>query len=50
MGLVDNRFEDNQVGAAIMYSRDIELTENAFSFSFASAVHVGLLRDTPMVS
>jgi parallel beta-helix repeat protein len=27
-----NRFEDNQVGAAIMYSRGIELTENAFSF------------------
>ena len=28
-----NRFEDNQVGAAIMYSRGIELTENSFSFS-----------------
>ena len=28
-----NRFEDNQVGAAIMYSRGIELSENAFSFS-----------------
>jgi nitrous oxidase accessory protein len=28
-----NRFEDNQVGAAIMNSRDIALDKNAFSFS-----------------
>lgn len=37
-----NVFEDNQVGAAIMYSRDLELTENAFSFSTGPSA-VGLL-------
>src|SRR5262249_19960311 len=40
-----NRFEDNQVGAAIMYSRDIELTENAFSFSAGPAAYGLLLKD-----
>jgi nitrous oxidase accessory protein len=40
-----NRFEDNQVGAAIMYSRGIELTENAFSFSNGVAAYGLLLKD-----
>jgi nitrous oxidase accessory protein len=40
-----NRFEDNQVGAAIMYSRGIELAENAFSFSNGSAAYGLLLKD-----
>ena len=40
-----NRFEDNQVGAAIMYSRGIELTENAFSFSNGAAAYGLLLKD-----
>jgi nitrous oxidase accessory protein len=40
-----NRFEDNQVGAAIMYSRDIELTENAFSYSHGPAAYGLLIKD-----
>jgi len=40
-----NRFEDNQVGAAVMYSRGIELTENAFSFSNGPAAYGLLLKD-----
>ena len=40
-----NRFEDNQVGAAIMYSRGIDLTENAFSFSRGVAAYGLLLKD-----
>lgn len=40
-----NRFEDNQVGAAIMYSRGIDLTENAFSFSKGVAAYGLLLKD-----
>jgi nitrous oxidase accessory protein len=40
-----NRFEDNQVGAAIMYSRGIELTENAFSFSDGPAAYGLLVKD-----
>jgi nitrous oxidase accessory protein len=40
-----NRFEDNQVGAAIMYSRGIELSENAFSFSNGPAAYGLLLKD-----
>ncbi|HXQ22262.1 MAG TPA: NosD domain-containing protein, partial [Candidatus Acidoferrales bacterium] len=40
-----NRFEDNQVGAAIMYSRGIELTENAFSFSNGPSAYGLLLKD-----
>ncbi|HLK09769.1 MAG TPA: nitrous oxide reductase family maturation protein NosD [Candidatus Binatia bacterium] len=40
-----NRFEDDQVGAAIMYSRGIELTENAFSFSSGEAAYGLLLKD-----
>ncbi len=40
-----NRFEDNQVGAAIMYSRGIELTENAFSFSTGVAAYGLLIKD-----
>jgi len=41
-----NRFEDDQVGAAIMYSRGIELTENAFSFSNGPAAYGLLLKDS----
>ncbi|MFN8544943.1 MAG: nitrous oxide reductase family maturation protein NosD [Candidatus Binatia bacterium] len=41
-----NRFEDNQIGAAIMYSRRIELTENAFSFSDGPAAFGLLLKDS----
>jgi nitrous oxidase accessory protein len=40
-----NRFEDNQVGAAIMYSRGITLTENAFSFSTGVSAYGLLLKD-----
>jgi nitrous oxidase accessory protein len=40
-----NRFEDNQVGAAIMYSRRIELSENAFSFSNGPSAYGLLLKD-----
>jgi nitrous oxidase accessory protein len=40
-----NRFEDNQVGAAVMYSRGIDLTENAFSFSDGPAAYGLLLKD-----
>jgi nitrous oxidase accessory protein len=40
-----NRFEDNQVGAAIMYSRGIELVENAFSFSNGPSAYGLLLKD-----
>jgi nitrous oxidase accessory protein len=40
-----NRFEDNQVGAAIMYSRGIELNENAFSFSNGPSAYGLLLKD-----
>ncbi len=40
-----NRFEDNQVGAAIMYSRGIQLTENAFSFSSGPSAYGLLLKD-----
>jgi len=40
-----NRFEDNQVGAAIMYSRGIELTENSFSFSDGPAAFGILVKD-----
>jgi nitrous oxidase accessory protein len=41
-----NRFEDDQVGAAIMYSRGIELTENAFSFANGPAAYGLLLKDS----
>jgi nitrous oxidase accessory protein len=40
-----NRFEDNQVGAAVMYSRGVDLTENAFSFSSGPAAYGLLLKD-----
>jgi nitrous oxidase accessory protein len=40
-----NRFEDNQVGAAIMYSRGITLRENAFSFSRGPAAYGLLVKD-----
>jgi len=40
-----NRFEDNQVGAAVMYSRGVELTENAFSFSNGIAAYGLLVKD-----
>jgi nitrous oxidase accessory protein len=40
-----NRFEDNQVGAAIMYSHDVELRENAFSFSNGVAAYGVLVKD-----
>jgi len=40
-----NRFEDNQVGAAIMYSKRIRLEENAFSFSTGPFADGLLLKD-----
>jgi nitrous oxidase accessory protein len=40
-----NRFEDDQVGAAVMYSRDIRLEENAFSFSNGPAAYGLLVKD-----
>jgi len=40
-----NRFEDNQVGAAVMYSRGIQLGENSFSFSAGPAAYGLLLKD-----
>jgi nitrous oxidase accessory protein len=40
-----NRFEDNQIGAAVMYSRGIQLTENAFSYSEGVAAYGLLLKD-----
>jgi nitrous oxidase accessory protein len=40
-----NRFEDNQVGAAIMYSRGIELSENSFSFSHGPSAYGLLVKD-----
>ncbi len=45
-----NRFEDDQIGAAIMYSRGIELTENAFSFSDGPAAYGLLLKDADDVA
>lgn len=45
-----NRFEDNQVGAAIMYSRGIELTENSFSFSNGPSAFGLLLKDADDVT
>jgi nitrous oxidase accessory protein len=40
-----NRFEDNQVGAAIMYSHDVELVENTFSFSNGVSAYGLLVKD-----
>jgi nitrous oxidase accessory protein len=40
-----NRFEDNQVGAAIMNSRDIELEHNSFSYSNGPSAYGVLLKD-----
>jgi nitrous oxidase accessory protein len=40
-----NRFEDNQVGAAVMNSRDITLERNAFSFSSGASAYGLLLKD-----
>jgi nitrous oxidase accessory protein len=40
-----NRFEDNQVGAAVMNSRDITLEHNAFSFSNGPSAYGLLLKD-----
>src|SRR5262249_14278479 len=40
-----NRFEDNQVGAAVMNSRDITLERNAFSFSSGASAYGFLLKD-----
>jgi nitrous oxidase accessory protein len=40
-----NVFEDNQVGAAIMNSRDIELIHNSFSFSNGPSAYGLLLKD-----
>ena len=40
-----NRFEDNEVGAAIMYSKRIRLEENAFSFSTGPSADGLLLKD-----
>ena len=40
-----NRFDDNEVGAAIMYSKDITLEQNAFSFSNGPSADGVLLKD-----
>lgn len=40
-----NRFEDDEVGAAIMYSKDITLTDNAFSFSNGPSADGLLVKD-----
>lgn len=40
-----NRFEDNQVGAVIMYSRGVELYHNAFSFSDGPSAYGLLVKD-----
>lgn len=40
-----NRFEHNEVGAAIMYSKRVRLEENAFSFSAGPSAHGLLLKD-----
>ncbi|HUJ24480.1 MAG TPA: nitrous oxide reductase family maturation protein NosD [Myxococcales bacterium] len=40
-----NRFEDDEVGAAIMYSKDITLEENAFSFSNGPSADGLLVKD-----
>jgi nitrous oxidase accessory protein len=40
-----NRFEDNQVGATIMYSRGVELSQNAFSFARGATGYGLLVKD-----
>ncbi|HTO95777.1 MAG TPA: nitrous oxide reductase family maturation protein NosD [Myxococcales bacterium] len=40
-----NRFEDDEVGAAIMYSRDITLEQNAFSFANGASADGLLVKD-----
>ncbi|HZR11247.1 MAG TPA: nitrous oxide reductase family maturation protein NosD [Myxococcales bacterium] len=40
-----NRFDDNEVGAAIMYSRDITLEQNAFSFASGASADGLLVKD-----
>ncbi|HYZ87965.1 MAG TPA: NosD domain-containing protein, partial [Myxococcales bacterium] len=40
-----NRFEDDEVGAAVMYSKDITLEENAFSFSNGPSADGLLVKD-----
>ncbi len=40
-----NRFEDDEVGAAIMYSRDITLEENAFSYANGASADGLLIKD-----
>jgi nitrous oxidase accessory protein len=40
-----NRFEHNEVGAAIMYSRNLTLSENTFSFSNGVSAYGLLLKD-----
>jgi nitrous oxidase accessory protein len=40
-----NRFEDDEVGAAIMYSKDITLEDNAFSFSSGPSADGLLVKD-----
>ncbi len=40
-----NVFEDNQVGATVMNSRGIELTDNSFSFSNGPSAYGLLLKD-----
>ncbi len=44
-----NRFEDNEVGAAIMNSKEITLEENAFSFSTGPAAYGLLVKDADNV-
>lgn len=41
-----NRFEDNQVGATVMYSRDVELSDNSFSYSNGVAAYGLLLKES----
>ena len=40
-----NRFEDDEVGAAIMYSKDITLEDNAFSFANGASADGLLVKD-----
>ncbi len=44
-----NRFEDDEVGAAIMYSKDITLEENAFSFASGASADGLLIKDADNV-
>jgi nitrous oxidase accessory protein len=41
-----NRFEDNQVGATVMYSRGLELVGNSFSFSNGPSAYGLLVKES----